>query len=291
MKAGLDLTISGGTITIDAADDGLHSNNGLTINGGDTVLTSADDGIHANASLVVNDGSLTISQSYEGIESGIIVINGGTIRVASSDDGINVSSGVGDGGGPGEAVSSDYYLEINGGYLYVDAGGDGLDSNGIGTMNDGVVIVNGPVMNMNGTLDVGGNLVVNGGFLVGVGSAGMAQSPGSASTQYSVLQMLPATQAAGTVVHIESADGEEIVTFSPTKSYETIVVSSPELENGATYRVYTGGSSTGTPTDGLYTDGTYSGGTQVASFTISGIVTGESTGMGGPGGGGRPARP
>ena len=86
------------------------------------------------------------------------------------------------------------------------------------------------------------------------------------------------------MIHIVSEDGEEILTFVPTKAYQTVVVSSPELENGTTYAVYAGGSSTGTVTDGLYSDGTYTGGTQVSSFTITSIVTGESTGMGGRGG-------
>jgi hypothetical protein len=87
-------------------------------------------------------------------------------------------------------------------------------------------------------------------------------------------------------VHIERENGEEILTFVPTKVYQTVVISSPEMENGATYVVYAGGQATGTLTDGLYTNGAYTAGTEVASFTITSIVTGESTGMGGiPGGG------
>jgi hypothetical protein len=286
LKAGLDLTITGGNLVIDAPDDAIHSNNTLTIDGGSIVLTSNDDGIHADTSLVINDGTVEIAQSYEGLESRIIIINGGMVHVTSSDDGINVSDGSGDGmmgGGPMEMVAAGYYLEINGGYLYVDAGGDGLDSNGTGTLNDGIVIVNGPTNNGNGALDVGGNLVVNGGFLVAVGSAGMAQSPSAASTQYSALINMQGTLQAGSIVHIESEDGEDILTFAPTKTYQTVVISSPEMENGATYVVYAGGQAIGTVTDGLYTGGTYSAGTQVSSFTIASIVTGESTGMGGGG--------
>jgi len=79
------------------------------------------------------------------------------------------------------------YLEINGGYLFVDASGDGLDANGLGVLNNGIVIVNGPSMNKNGALDVDGMLEVNGGFLVAVGSTGMAQTPSTASTQYSMI--------------------------------------------------------------------------------------------------------
>jgi hypothetical protein len=287
LKAGVDVTITGGNLVIDARDDAIHSNNTLTIDGGSIVLASNDDGIRADTSLVINDGTVDVAQSYEGLESRIIIINGGMVHVTSSDDGINASDGSGGGmmgGGPMDMVAAGCYLEINGGYLYVDAGGDGLDSNGTGTLNGGIVIVNGPTNNGNGSLDVGGNLVVNGGFLVAVGSAGMAQSPSTASTQYSALINMQGTLQAGSIVHIESKDGEDILTFAPTKAYQTVVISSPKMENGATYVVYAGGQATGTVTDGLYTDGTYSGSTQVSSFTIASIVTGESTGMVGPGG-------
>jgi len=98
-------------------------------------------------------------------------------------------------------------------------------------------------------------------------------------------------QAAGTMVHIETESGEEILTFVASKEYQSVVLASPTLANGSSYVVYTGGTSTGTAVDGLYSGGTYSAGTQVANFTISSIVTsaGVSGGMmGGPGGGPRP---
>ena len=41
-------------------------------------------------------------------------------------------------------------------------------------------------------------------------------------------------------MHIAAEDGEEILTFLPTKEYQSSVLSSPELENGVTYVVYTG---------------------------------------------------
>jgi hypothetical protein len=67
--------------------------------------------------------------------------------------------------------------------------------------------------------------------------------------------------------------GEEILTFAPVKAYQSIVFSSPELVNGATYTVAYGGTSTGTATDGLYQDGTYSAGTEYTSFTVAAVVT------------------
>lgn len=129
---------------------------------------------------------------------------------------------------------------------------------------------------------------MSGGFLVAVGSSGMAQAPSSDSTQYAVLQNLSSVQAAGTLIHIETTAGEDILTFLPTKEYQSIVISSPELQNSENYVVYTGGSSSGTSVDGLITDGEYTPGSQVAEFTITSIITGETGG--GPGGN-RSAKP
>jgi hypothetical protein len=281
LKAGVDITITAGTIDINSADDSIHSNNRITINGGDMLLASGDDGIHSDTTLEINGGNISITQSYEGIESSTITINDGNIHLVASDDGINAVSGTGgaaaggmQGRGRGMFESGNNHLYVNGGYIAIDALGDGMDVNGPIDMTGGVVIVNGPTSNNNGALDYTGTFNLTGGFLVAVGSAGMAQAPGASSTQYSVMYMFESPQAAGTMIHIEAENGEDILTFVPTKAYQAVVLSSPSLKNGSTYRVYTGGSSTGTVTDGLYSGGTYAAGTQVSGFVISGMVTG-----------------
>jgi len=297
LKASVDVTVMAGTFNISSADDSVHSNGSLTINGGTFQMASGDDGVHADASLTVNAGEITISQSYEGIESEIITINDGTIHLTSSDDGFNAAGGA-DGssvnGRPGQngfAESGNNHLYINGGYIFVDAGGDGLDSNGPIDMTGGTVIVNGPTNNGNGPLDYTGSFNITGGYLLAVGSSGMAQAPSETSTQYAVMYNFDSMQAAGTMIHIETQSGQEILTFMPTKEYQSVLLSSSALQNGETYVVYTGGSSTGSATDGLYSGGTYSAGTQIASFTTSGMVTSNGMMGGGPGGmpgGGRP---
>jgi hypothetical protein len=152
-------------------------------------------------------------------------------------------------------------------------------------MTGGIVIVNGPTANNNGALDYAGAFQITGGFLVAVGSSGMAQAPSTSSTQYSVAMNFPSPQTAGTMVHFETEEGEEILTFVPTKAYQSVVLCSPELGNGSTYVVYSGGSSTGTVADGLYSDGTYTAGTEITRFTISSVVTGAGSYSGGfPGG-------
>jgi len=298
LKAGVDVTILGGTFDIDSSDDSIHSNGSLKISGGDILLASGDDGIHSDSTLEISGGDLSITKSYEGIESSTITINDGTMHIVASDDGINAvggNDGSAMGGRPGQNrfdFSSDHRLYVNGGYIAIDATGDGLDINGPIDMAGGVVIVNGPTANHNGALDYAGAFNITGGFLVAVGSSGMAQAPSASSTQYSVMHTFPSPQAAGTIVHVEAEGGEEILTFMPTKAYQSVVLSSPELENGSTYVVYSGGSSTGAVTDGLYSGGTYTPGAQVAEFTISSIVTGAGPGGGGfPGGGGGRTHP
>jgi hypothetical protein len=300
LKAGVDLTIIDGAIQISSLDDAIHSNDSVTISGGDLLLASGDDGIHADAALTINGGDLNITQSYEGLESVVITINDGTIHLTATDDGINASAGNGSaeagaqpvrGQGPGGFESGDNYLYINGGYVFVDANGDGIDANGPIEMTAGTVIVNGPTNDGNGALDYLGSFNISGGYLVAVGSTGMAEAPSTTSTQYSVMYNFASGQAAGTVVHIETESGQDILTFVPTKQYQSVVLSSPELENGSTYVVYSGGGSSGTVSDGLYSGGTYTGGTQVASFTIAGMVTGAGSSTGGFRGGGPGRRP
>lgn len=167
--------------------------------------------------------------------------------------------------------------------MVIEASGDGMDINGAIEMTGGVVIVNGPTESMNGAIDYNSGFNMTGGFLLAAGSSNMAQAPDESSSQYALLINFDSMLPAGTLVHIENSEGEDIFTFSPSKQYQSIAFSSPELENGVTYEVFYGGEASGTVTDGLYQDATYSAGTQYTSFTISDVVTriGNNAGFGG----------
>ncbi len=289
LKGNANVAIDGGMLTIDSADDAVHANGNIVINGGALVLASGDDGMHADATLEVNGGAIEITQSYEGLESAVITLNAGEISVVASDDGVNVAGGndgsgmlpgPGRGGRPGAAPSQDTfsytgddYLYINGGTLVVHATGDGLDVNGAIQMTGGTVLVHGPTENMNAALDYDGGFTISGGILVAAGSAGMAQAPGAYSSQPSVLINFNTPQPAGTLVHIQNSAGEDLLTFAPVRSYQSLVFSSPELASGETYTVSTGGSASGTASNGWYREGSYTPGTEYTQFTIAGIVT------------------
>lgn len=93
LKAGKALVISGGSITIDAQDDTLHTNGDMTISGGECILSTGDDGAHAALSLTVLDGKITVLTSYEGLEANQITLADGELDITASDDGINANGG------------------------------------------------------------------------------------------------------------------------------------------------------------------------------------------------------
>lgn len=290
LKAGVDVTITGGTIKIDSSDDSIHAGDNLTVSGGKIDIASGDDGMHTDTSIGISAGDISITKSYEGIESGNITIDGGTIRLVSSDDGINVVGG-NDGsainGRPGQntfATMGNNRLYINNGNILINAEGDGIDVNGPIDMTGGIVIVNGPTRNDNGALDYTGAFKITGGYLLAVGSSGMAQAPSTSSTQCSLMINLSSALSAGTLIHIETESGENILTFKPARAYQSVVFCSADLKNGSSYVVYSGGNSTGTVTDGLYSGGQYTAGTKITSLKISGMVTTSGSTGGIPGG-------
>lgn len=277
IKAEENIIIENGQITIDAADDGIRSDKDLVMNAGTLAISVVGKAIHASYNLEINNGSIYVSTCDEGIEGGFITINDGTIDITALDDGINVSE-------PDDIPAPDlYYLHITGGTILVSADGDGLDSNGSIEMTGGTVIVNGPTAFDNGAIDYDGTFNMIGGVLIAAGSAGMPAAPSQTSSQYSALINFDNPLEAGTLVHIQTGEGDDVLTFAPGKTFQSIVYSSPALVEGASYEVYYGGSSDGTAAHGLDADGTYTPGTQQASFTISSMITLLGN-IGGPGG-------
>ena len=265
IKASGDLTILGGSFVIDTADDALHTDANLTIEGGSLTLSSGDDGLHANSAVTIGGGTLNITRSYEGIEGQTITLNGGDIKLTASDDGLNAAGGA-DGSGYGFydmfASQDGVAITINGGSLYVNAQGDGIDSNGSLYVNGGATVVSGPTNSGNGALDYNGTGAITGGTFIAAGASGMVQNFGSGSTQVSALVSL---NGQGGAITVTDASGNVILTAEVDKSYNCVVVSSPELQVGQTYTV--------------------SNGTGSAELNATDTIVGSGSGMGGFGGG------
>lgn len=141
-------------------------------------------------------------------------------------------------------------LEISGGTLYVNADGDGLDSNGSLTISGGVTVVDGPTNSGNGALDANGEIIVTGGTLTAVGSSGMAETPGTNSTQGWLAFTVSSGLAAGTQVQIVAEDGTVVATFTPAKQAASVVFSDAALADGGQYSLVVGGQTVATTTEG-----------------------------------------
>jgi len=129
IKAGNEICIINGTVTVKSYDDALHANcdstleNGatplgnVTLSGGTLTLYSNDDGIHADGIASITGGTVYVIHSYEGLEGNTVSVTGGAVSLVSSDDGINATATT------GQAIT------LSGGTVYVYAGGDGIDAN------------------------------------------------------------------------------------------------------------------------------------------------------------------
>ena len=286
LKCSSAILINGAEITVDSYDDGIHANGDVSIAGGNTTVASGDDGVHADSILEITDGDLSVTKSYEGLEAAKIYIKGGNISLVSSDDGLNAS----DGSGRGFGGSSNAYLCISGGYMVVNASGDGLDSNGNFDMMGGIVLVSGPTNSGNGALDYGDGCkgTVSGGILIAVGSSGMAENFTNAENQGSMLVSTGSCQA-GTSIAVCDEDGKVLVSFTSPKTFQTAVITAPEIQKGQSYTVYSGATVQNADENGFASGSTLTGGSQVATVEMTSLLYG-SGGMGG-GGGFRPGRP
>ena len=104
-----------------------------------------------------------------------------------------------------------------------------------------------------------GNIVITRGTLIACGAVGMEEGFGDSSTQYSVLHDLGSTVSANEKLTITDSDGKEILSFTPTKTWQSVVFTSADLKEGETY--------------------TITAGSQSETVTIDGIVTSNSKGM------------
>ncbi len=279
IKATGSIFINGGTFTIDSEDDSIHANTDVVINGGTFEISSGDDGMHADTNLTINDGDIKIAKAYEGIEAVNIYICGGTIDVIASDDGLNAAGGNDSSAmnrpGMGMFSETSGSITITGGTLTMNAAGDGVDSNGTVVFDGGKVIVYGPTDSGNGTLDYQTSWTQNGGTLIGIGSSGMAQMPGNASSQNSVMVTFATSYGSGDVVTVKDSDGNVVMEIEGQKAFNNVVFSNPDLKDGETYTIYVNGS-------------------EYNNFKISSVCTtvGSGGGMNGggmmqPGGGGQ----
>lgn len=256
LKATGNLSISGGKITVNSADDSVHSDKSVTINGGTFTIASGDDAIHAEETLTVTAGNFNISESYEGLEALHIDVRGGNIKLKASDDGLNAAGGAdqsgttggrdgmfgGPGGGRGGMSSnSNGSIKISGGTLYINSSGDGLDANGTLEISGGHTTVVGPTQGDTATLDYDTSGIITGGTFIGTGASGMAQT--FSDSKQGVIAVTVGNQSAGTKILLKDKKGNTIIDYTPELNFAVVILSSPDIKSGEKYDITVGSTS------------------------------------------------
>ena len=260
LKATGNLSFSGGKITVNSADDSVHSDKSVTINGGTFTIASGDDAIHAEETLTVTAGDFNITESYEGLEALHIDVRGGNIKLKASDDGLNAAGGAdrsgttggrdgmfgGGHGGPGGgrggmSANSDGSIKISGGTLYINSSGDGLDANGTLEISGGHTTVVGPAQGDTATLDYDTSGIITGGTFIGTGASGMAQT--FSDSEQGVIAVSVGNQSAGTKILLKDKNGNTVIDYTPELNFAVVILSSPDIKSGEKYDITVGSTS------------------------------------------------
>ena len=258
MKAAAGLLLNGGTLTIDSADDALHSDGAMAVNGGTYGIATGDDALHAETNLTISGGEIDISTSYEGLEAEHILVSGGNIRMVATDDGINAAGGNdqsgeggrdqmfpgnqppggGHGGFPGGMGSGNGSVTISGGTLYINSSGDGIDANGTLTISGGHTTIVGPTQGDTATLDFDVSGIITGGTFIGTGAMGMAQT--FSSSEQGVIALQVGNAPAGTQITLTDAAGNLLFDYAPELNFAVVILSCPEMVSGQPYTITVG---------------------------------------------------
>lgn len=278
MDAEETLQVDGGTITIAAGDDGLHADGDLVLNDGTITITKSYEGLEGKT-VTITGGSYAVTSSDDGVNAAGDGTAGDSSDSASSDSSKEqkmpsgtppkqpqnssdstetpqppqngAPNGNGNSGPGGMEDTTDYNrIQISGGMLTVNAGGDGLDSNGDLTVTGGEIYIDGPVQGGNGALDCSGTATISGGTVIAVGSSGMAENFSSSSTQGSMLVTVSASMISGEIT-LQDSNGNSLLSYTPAKSYNSVVISCPKLTSGETYTLLAGDTTTTVTLDSL----------------------------------------
>lgn len=263
LDASSTLQIDGGSFSLYAEDDAFHSETDLIINDGNVIIEKCYEGLEGKT-VTVNGGNISLYATDDGVNAAgssqsefefmIPSGAGNPNRNTSSDnatppdgfalpDGSTPPNGFSPNGGSPFATDNECSIVINGGILHINADGDGIDSNGSFAVTGGEVYVSGPTNNSNSALDYDGNALITGGIVIAAGPSQMAQNFGENSSQGSMLVTLSSQISAGETITLIDASGKELLTYTPEKACNSVVISCPDIVQGETYTVTAGSQS------------------------------------------------
>ena len=301
-----DLVITGGSLTVTAADDGLRGKDALVITGGDVDVTSigdglkttnedeadrgyflisdgnvtieaGDDGIDVISDALFSGGTVTVTGSVEGVEAQNILVGGGILDVTSSDDGLNATvrsttteeTADAATAAPGAGQMGGASMGDDGSNLVLYGGSVTIDAQGDGIDSNGNLTISGGEITVFGTSSGGnGAFDVNGTFTLSGGDV-LALSAGQMEQTPSVVeQAFVSTTASGSEAVTITANNAALRDTAAPRAFGYVFYSSPDLAEGDVVTVSTGSS----------------------SVEATATLEGGAMGMGGPGQMGEPGQ-
>ena len=263
IRSGKDVSVTGGVLTLDAAEDGIHAAGNAGIAGGTLTVRAGGAAFRAAGALsfgVYRAGQdaagsggpvVTVADSREGFRGARVLLHGGQGTVTASGDGIRAEAGAGE-----DAVF------INGGRWTIDAAGNGLDAGGDDSPGrGGFVYVNGGVTELYGApegreaaLDFGSGIVYRGGTLLAVDVTGMDRKPAEGvyvcfsggSRDAGGALTLDAPEGGfslpdGSDVEIRDGGGHALYAFTGRRAANSVLFCSEAVRRGEAYTLVTGG--------------------------------------------------
>ncbi len=262
-------TIDSANITVACGEDAIRSTNDtdaakgwVRISNSVLNLTAGEDGIQSETDAILSSGSYTITSgggstilpdedvSAKGIKAG------GELKLLSGLYVLDCSD---------DAVHSNGNVAVAGGVYTVSSGDDAFHSDGTLAVSGGQIDILTSYEGLEGS-----NVEISGGTLLAVGSGGMPQAPSSSEQPVIYIGLENALEKGSLVAF--TGEEQQFIYEMPIRT-ANLVFSAPELKQGGTYAVSTGGTCTGDSTDGVYSDGTYSGGTVLTELTLTETIT------------------
>lgn len=110
-------------------------------------------------------------------------------------------------------------------------------TNGDVEINGGEIYVNGPTAGGNSALDFDGEFTINEGIVIAAGCADMLEIPSNSSKQKVLSVVFNSIQSANIKFELKDSNGNSLIDFSPSKNYQSIIVSVPDLKKES-YKIY-----------------------------------------------------
>lgn len=274
-----EIEIKGGSLTLNSEyEKGISAHGNLTVSNSDTLINviKSTEGLESKNILTINDGTIKIVASDDGInatggKSGEMM-GGGFQTGTKLKDGTNMGknnpsdinapqTGRGNRGdmpnmtppaadgnmaggnrdNMGIGNTSDCLI-IEGGNIEVSAKDDCLDSNGNLVIKGGTIKAikeNGSFTGNNSVLDPDGKLSISAGVTLVL--AGGSGTQGNMNiSQNTVTIYGEKTHKAGESIILKDENGNTVTEYTPDGSYSAVLITSPYIETGKTYKVSLG---------------------------------------------------